>query len=87
MAAMNPGSLADWPIHEQRPLFRLIGDTESAIGVRLQPSLLMWPTKSVSSIFFPTSSDFVSCQLCPRQGCPNRRATYQASKMEQYISP
>jgi len=85
MAAMNPGSLTDWPLYEQRPLFQLLGDVEAAIGVRLQPSLLMWPTKSVSSILFPTSSDFTSCQLCPRQGCPNRRAPYEAAKMEQYL--
>lgn len=86
MAAMNPGSLSDWPLREQRPLFALLGDVETAIGVCLQPSLLMWPTKSVSSIFFPTSSDFTSCQLCPRQNCPNRRAPYEAGKMEQYLA-
>ncbi|MCE5259498.1 MAG: vitamin B12 dependent methionine synthase [Chloroflexi bacterium] len=86
MAAMNPGSLTDWPIYEQRPFFQLVGDAEDAIGVRLQPSLLMWPTKSVSSLMFPTSSNFVSCQLCPRQSCPNRRAPYEAGKMEQYLA-
>ena len=85
MAAMNPGSLTDWPIREQRPFFQLIGNSEAAIGVRLQPSLLMWPTKSVSSLWFPTSFDFTSCQLCPRQGCPNRRAPYEAGKMQQYV--
>ncbi|MHB9033910.1 MAG: vitamin B12 dependent-methionine synthase activation domain-containing protein [Anaerolineae bacterium] len=86
MAAMNPGSLTDWPIHEQRPFFQLVGDSEGYIGVRLQPSMLMWPTKSVSSLFFPTSSNFTSCQLCPRQNCPNRRAPYEAGRMEQFLS-
>ncbi len=43
LGAMNPGSLADWPIGQQVPLFRLLGDTEAAVGVRLSPSLLMIP--------------------------------------------
>lgn len=82
MSHMNPGSLSDWPLGEQRPMFRLLGDTESSIGVRLQPSLLMWPTKTVSSIAFPTSSTFESCLLCPRQTCPNRRAPFDPGMMD-----
>jgi hypothetical protein len=77
LMTMNPGSLADWPRREQRPLFALLGDVEAAVGVRLLPSLLMTPTKSVSGLFFPSAETFASCQLCPREGCPNRRATYE----------
>lgn len=76
MMTMNPGSLADWPIREQRPLFGLLGDVQRAIGVELTPSLLMTPTKTVSGIFFPSEETFASCQLCPRGDCPNRRAAY-----------
>jgi hypothetical protein len=76
MMTMNPGSLADWPIREQRPLFALLGDVKAAIGVELTPSLLMTPTKTVSGIFFPSEETFASCQLCPREDCPNRRARY-----------
>ena len=67
-ASMNPGAGdADlWRIEEQRPLF----------GVRLTDSFLMCPNKSVSGIFFPTEVDFVTCQLCHREGCPNRRAPF-----------
>jgi hypothetical protein len=75
-AVMNPGSLGDWPIGQQRPLFELIGDTLGAIGVELLPSYLMTPTKSVSGILYPTEETFASCQLCPRENCPNRRAPY-----------
>jgi hypothetical protein len=75
-ATMNPGSLGDWPISQQRPLFALIGDVTGAIGVELKPSLLMVPTKSVSGILYPTEETFASCQLCPREACPNRRAPY-----------
>jgi hypothetical protein len=76
ISTMNPGSLADWPLREQRPLFSLLGDVEGAIGVEVTKSLLMVPTKSVSGIFFPAEESFASCQLCPRELCPNRRAPY-----------
>lgn len=75
-ATMAPGSLADWPLKEQRPLFSLLGDTQGAIGVQLSESLLMIPTKSVSGMRFPTQESFESCQLCPRIDCPGRRAPY-----------
>jgi len=76
MAAMNPGSLDDWPITEQIPLFGLLGNVSEAIGVTLTDSLLMVPIKSVSGVYFPTESGYSDCQLCPREKCPNRRAVY-----------
>lgn len=82
-AVMNPGSLADWPMSEQRPLFALLGDVEAAIGVSLTPSMLMLPTKSVSGILFPTNEGFASCQLCPRSACPNRRMPYEPEMFEE----
>ena len=78
-SVMNPGSLPDWPLREQRPLFALLGDPERDIGVRLLDSLLMTPTKSVSGIRFSTEESFSSCQLCPRENCPSRRAPYDAT--------
>jgi len=75
-STMAPGSLPDWPIQAQQPLFALLGDTEETLGVRLTDSLLMIPSKSVSGIRFPTEQTFASCQLCPRQGCPSRQAPY-----------
>ena len=65
-AVMNPGSLTDWPLREQRPLFALLGDVRSAIGVELTDTLLMVPRKSVSGILFVAEETFASCQLCPR---------------------
>ncbi len=75
-ATMNPGSLEDWPISEQKPLFALLGDPEAAIGVSLTDSFLMIPSKSVSGICFPTESNYTNCQLCPREDCPGRVAPY-----------
>lgn len=81
-STMSPGSLPDWPIQAQRPLFALFGDTEQLLGVRLTDSLLMVPSKSVSGIRFPTEHTFASCQLCPREGCPSRQAPYDAALYE-----
>ncbi len=79
MSRMNPGSLPDWPLKEQRKLFALLGDPKEDIGVELTQSLIMVPLKSVSGISFPTEADFASCQLCPREDCPGRRAPYDAT--------
>ena len=76
IAFMTPGSLEDWPISEQRPLFEILGDVQGAIGVQLIDSLMMSPVQSVSGIIFPTEVTFESCQLCPREKCPGRRAPY-----------
>jgi hypothetical protein len=81
-SAMNPGSLGDWPISQQKPLFTLLGDVEGTTGVRLKESFLMWPIKSVSGILFPAEESFASCQLCPRDNCPNRRAPYDPEMFE-----
>lgn len=77
-SVMNPGSLADWPLEQQSPLFDLLGDVQAAIGVELTPSMLMLPRKSASGILFPSAETFASCQMCPRSDCPNRRAAYDA---------
>lgn len=85
-SAMNPGSLGDWPITQQRPLFALLGDVEGEIGVHLTETFLMVPTKSVSGILFPAEESFASCQLCPREHCPNRRAPYDPELFERKFS-
>jgi hypothetical protein len=86
MSAMSPGSLEDWPISEQKPLFSIFGDVESLIGVKLTDSFLMLPIKSVSGIYFPTEVGFESCQLCPRERCPGRRAAYDPKLKDKYFS-
>ena len=86
MSAMNPGSLEDWPISEQEPLFSIFGDVESLIGVQLTDSFLMLPLKSVSGIYFPKETSFASCQLCPRERCSGRRAPYDEKLREEYYS-
>jgi hypothetical protein len=84
ISCMAPGSLADWPIEEQAGLFRLIGEVEAAIGVKLTESMLMQPRKSVSGIYFPSNVTFFSCQLCPRERCDGRKAPYDEAMARQY---
>lgn len=78
LASMNPGSgdLDLWPIAEQKKLFSIFGDTEELIGVRLTDSYLMLPNKSLSGIYFPADIEYVNCQYCKRENCPNRKAPY-----------
>ncbi|HHY82533.1 MAG TPA: vitamin B12 dependent methionine synthase [Clostridiales bacterium] len=82
--SMNPGSLEDWPISQQKELFSILGNVREAIGLELTDSFLMIPIKSVSGILFQTESDFESCQLCPRENCPNRRAEYNPDLYKEF---
>jgi hypothetical protein len=82
LSVMHPGSLSDWPIVEQRPLFELLGDTKNTIGVELNDSFMMIPTKSVSGIRFASERSFNSCQLCPRQDCRGRQVPYDPELLE-----
>lgn len=75
-AVMNPGSLADWPLKEQKSLFALLGDTKETIGVQLTDSCLMLPIKTISGMRFPKEGAYENCQLCPRKDCPGRKAAY-----------
>ncbi|NLO72517.1 MAG: vitamin B12 dependent methionine synthase [candidate division WS1 bacterium] len=83
-AQMNPGSLPDWPLSEQRALFSLFGNVERLIGVRLSDTCLMFPIKSVSGLLFPTERTYLNCQLCRREVCPNRQAPLDPVLAEQY---
>ena len=83
-ASMQPGSgdLIVWPIEQQKELFSVIGDVEGLIGVKLTDSFLMLPNKSISGIIFPTEIDFMSCQLCHRENCQSRSATFDKELWE-----
>mgnify|MGYP001321757628 CR=1 FL=1 len=80
--SMNPGSLEDWPISQQKQLFQILGNVRETIGVELTDSCLMLPMKSASGILFQTESNYENCQLCHRENCPNRRAEYNPQLFE-----
>ena len=76
ISTTSPGSLVDWPMGEQVPLFSILGDVENAVGVSLTKAFVMIPQKSISGIYFPTEVRFYNCQLCRREGCPSRQAAF-----------
>ncbi|NLO83567.1 MAG: vitamin B12 dependent methionine synthase [Clostridiales bacterium] len=84
VTSMNPGSLKDWPIEQQKQLFQILGDPKETIGVQLTDSYLMLPMKSASGILFSTSKGFENCRMCPRENCPGRRAPYDPQLVESY---
>ncbi len=82
--SMNPGSLKNWPLSQQRPLFALFGNIEGLLGVRLSDQMLMIPRKSISGIFIPSPAKFSSCKLCRRKNCQGRKAPYDARLRQTY---
>jgi len=84
LSSMSPGSLDDWAIEYQGPLFSILGDVQGAIGVRLGSSLIMRPSKSISGVYFPAEIPFYSCQLCTRERCPSRKAEYNEHLARDY---
>ena len=84
VSSMNPGSLTDWPLAQQKQLFALFGNTEAEIGVRLSEGSVIYPLKSLSGIYFPTEVKFESCQLCQREKCIGRRAAFSAELAKKY---
>lgn len=85
-SVMNPGSLIDWSITEQKKLFNLLGDPKKEVGVKLTESSLMLPAKSVTGLIYPTENDFENCQVCPREKCPNRSASYDPNLVKKKYS-
>jgi hypothetical protein len=81
---MSPGSLEDWPLEEQGPLFALLDRAQAAAAVHLTESFLMLPRKSVSGLFFPSETTFFSCRLCPRERCEGRKARYDEQAVKEY---
>ncbi len=79
LSTISPGSLPDWPITEQQPLFRLLGETNA--GVRLTETCLMLPRCSVSGFMFSAAKPFCQCAHCDRRNCPNRRAEGVSSEI------
>jgi hypothetical protein len=84
LSSMNPGSgdASVWPFEQQRELYSMCGDVEKLIGVKLTKSLVLVPDMSVAGIFFPTETNFESCQLCHREKCHFRRAPFDKELWE-----
>ncbi len=84
-SSISPGSLVDWPVLEQKKLFRLFQGGDERIGVSLTKSCLMQPVKSVSGIRYVSDHDFHNCDLCQRKGCPSRQSPFDPSLYEKSL--
>lgn len=82
LSSMGPGSLEAWPLEQQLPLFRLLGSAAESVGIELTEHLIMLPFKSISGILFPNAEGWESCSLCRQEGCPNRRAAFDAAQAD-----
>lgn len=78
-STLAPGSVIDWPITEQKKLFNMMNIPDPDFEVRLTESSLMIPNKSISGFQYETDDGFISCQLCAKEKCQNRRAAYDES--------
>lgn len=76
ISGMSPGHLDDWQLDQQQVLFDLLGPDIDKIGVRLTPSYLMLPVKTVSGIWFTSETGFQSCQVCTQPRCMGRKLDY-----------
>ena len=76
MAAMNPGSLPEWPIAEQKKVFAILGEEAEKIGVTLGENLFMMPLESSSGLLFETEKAYQNCMICTRLDCVGRHAPY-----------
>lgn len=77
--SVNPGSgnVDIWPVEQLSGIFALLGNAND-IGVRLTPSSLMIPNKTVAGLLFSSAvSDFDSCAYCERSNCPDRRVPFR----------
>jgi len=81
---MNPGSIPDWRVKEQKNLFAILGDSVKEIDVSLSESYMMSPADSTSGIRYYAATKFVSCQLCQKARCPAREAPYNAALLSRY---
>lgn len=77
ISSMNPGSLPQWPLTDQKHIFALLGNVEDETGVILMESGLMKPDKSSSGFLFSAETHFENCAVCRRKDCPGRRASWR----------
>lgn len=71
---LNPGSLPDWPIDNNFPLFDMIGNVEE-IGVSLNEAGYIKPWNSGSHIHF-SGNGYQNCSLCRKYDCIGRHAAF-----------
>ena len=75
---LSPGSLPDWPIENNFPLFEMIGNVDE-IGMSLNKAGYIKPWNSGSHIHF-SGDGYQNCSLCKKYDCVGRRAPFNRSE-------
>lgn len=79
LSSINPGSLQEWPLTEQKLLFKALQPLPESLGISLLATGIMQPDYTVSGVFYQTDKKIYNCQFCPRDDCPNRKAPKEKS--------
>ncbi|MBN1191332.1 MAG: hypothetical protein JXA46_16370 [Dehalococcoidales bacterium] len=82
--SLNPGEIRAFPSSQHRLIFSILGDVKSRIGVELTENCALVPTKSLSGIYFPRETPFISCRMCTQKRCMGRRAAYDPEMAGRY---
>ena len=77
-STLDPGSLPDWPIRNNFPLFEIIGNVEE-IGASLNEKGYIDPWNSGSHIHF-SGNGYQNCSLCKNYDCVGRRAPFDRAE-------
>ena len=54
----------------------MLKDKIEDTGITLTDSFLMLPNKSGSGVVYETKEDYMNCQDCKREKCPNRKKEF-----------
>lgn len=84
LGSMNPGSLPEWPIQEQKKVFAILGEDAAKIGVTLGDTMFMHPMETSSGLLFETEKEYKNCMICTRLDCVGRQAPYDAELAERF---
>jgi hypothetical protein len=78
MSEFSPGTGTGelFGIEQQKPLFQILDEATTSIGVHLSPSLMMVPRKSESGLLAATRQEYIACAHCPRVQCESRSTQF-----------
>jgi hypothetical protein len=84
MSSMNPGEIKAFPSSQHRPIFSILGDVKSLIGLELTECCALMPTKSHSGIHFSKETPYFGCRMCTQKRCTGRRVAYDPELAKHY---
>ena len=81
LSHMNPGSLPDWPLPQQAPLFKLLGDLEALIGVQAHRELPDAADQDRLGHLLPDRGDLRELPALPAGGVPQQASAVRSGAL------